>query len=541
MNESDRQRDETVGQSGTVPDSEVGQRAAVEVAGVTLGLPHLFGIVTIAAVLVRLAFVTDVPMSWDSVQYILGVLHFDIPNHEPHPPGYFLYIMLARALAGTGLQPHTALVAISVAAGALTAGIVAVWSARVMGMQAGWLAALIVILSPSAMYFSTRGDTYAMSGLFSALVGYLCWRVMTNDDEPLWPSAVALAIAGGIRPTDAAFLFPLWLWCAWKKGGGKVAANIAIMGLITAAWLLPMLAMTGGLARYRQASGELSRWVFTMIPLKNPGYLGEYALMFLGAVAYLMGGTWPAVLLTRAADFVESRHGRVTIFFALWTLPALVFFITIHLGQSGYLMLQLPAAALLVTSGVTGIQRRLGKNRLPLFIGAVVVINGMLIFTRVHRPAQGAEMIMDQARRVLATFDSQDTAVIAPLPAFSDPDSKREAPVWSAFGFRRVMYAAPHLRAYVFPLEAPEHVGGGPNFGHRMKSSHLPAPVTLEGVANLLVLDSSLLEYLPEGAQHETLMQRGRAEIYRVTVSPQSPVILGPGTALDFQPSTEPR
>ena len=32
----------------------------------------------------------------DSVNFALGMLRFDPAGHQPHPPGYFLYICLAR-------------------------------------------------------------------------------------------------------------------------------------------------------------------------------------------------------------------------------------------------------------------------------------------------------------------------------------------------------------------------------------------------------------------------------------------------------------
>src|SRR5215831_2233873 len=33
----------------------------------------------------------------DSVNFALGVEHFDVGSHQPHPPGYPVYIALAKA------------------------------------------------------------------------------------------------------------------------------------------------------------------------------------------------------------------------------------------------------------------------------------------------------------------------------------------------------------------------------------------------------------------------------------------------------------
>lgn len=34
---------------------------------------------------------------WDSAQYALGILRFDVLQHRPHPPGYPLWIVLLKA------------------------------------------------------------------------------------------------------------------------------------------------------------------------------------------------------------------------------------------------------------------------------------------------------------------------------------------------------------------------------------------------------------------------------------------------------------
>src|SRR5438876_1235260 len=49
----------------------------------------------------------------DSVNFALGMRRFDPAAHQPHPPGYFLYVYLARLVNRLFPDPNTALVAIS--------------------------------------------------------------------------------------------------------------------------------------------------------------------------------------------------------------------------------------------------------------------------------------------------------------------------------------------------------------------------------------------------------------------------------------------
>src|SRR5260370_37416520 len=36
--------------------------------------------------------------NWDAVQFALALHEFDIAKHQPHPPGYLLYVALGRLL-----------------------------------------------------------------------------------------------------------------------------------------------------------------------------------------------------------------------------------------------------------------------------------------------------------------------------------------------------------------------------------------------------------------------------------------------------------
>src|SRR3954453_11297142 len=50
----------------------------------------------------------------DSVNFALAMGRFDPTVHQPHPPGYFLYIWLARLANTLFNDPNSALVAISI-------------------------------------------------------------------------------------------------------------------------------------------------------------------------------------------------------------------------------------------------------------------------------------------------------------------------------------------------------------------------------------------------------------------------------------------
>jgi hypothetical protein len=75
----------------------------------------------VVCVLVRLPFVSRRLWDHDSVQFALGVEHYDLAAHHPHPAGYPLYIALLKVLAACGLEPVSAMVLVTLVASALGA------------------------------------------------------------------------------------------------------------------------------------------------------------------------------------------------------------------------------------------------------------------------------------------------------------------------------------------------------------------------------------------------------------------------------------
>ena len=72
-------------------------------------LAIVFGLV----VLSRLPFHTQGVESFDAVNYMLAIDHFDMRLGQPQPPGYILYILIARVANALTGDPHRALLLVS--------------------------------------------------------------------------------------------------------------------------------------------------------------------------------------------------------------------------------------------------------------------------------------------------------------------------------------------------------------------------------------------------------------------------------------------
>ncbi len=461
--------------------------------------------VGLLALLVRLPFLTSIPPTWDSVQYVLGVLHYDLELHQPHPPGYILYVCAAKALHALGLSPYAALLALSLVAGAAMAALLSWWAARLGGTAAALAAGGLTIASPLAWNYATVGDTYALSGCLSAVVGYLCWRLYREEAQSPLPPAAALGLAGGLRPTDALFLLPLWLYCIGKRGWKATLIGSVTFGLVSLAWFLPLLAIVGGLGRYLDLSHRLGRGVWEISPLAGGAarlshYLGALGV---GALGLLFVG-W---LFVPAAG--QTDLGRARGFLLLWLAPATIFYVVVHLGTPGYMMILAPPLLLLAGLGLGRVLQAGPAARGLALFAVVLALNGFFLHQTILKAQQAQAAHFQEIVAACRPYAGPETVVLTTPGRTGRPHA--ELP------YRAAMYLLPDCRVFLFPLVEPGAPGGLPNAGYRMQSAIERPPLRLRGLRHLLV-GPSHLRYLPPGADFRQVVANPQAEIFLVEV-----------------------
>ena len=138
-----------------------------------LGIRH-YAIAATLALTFLVAHLPYLPSSLedlDSINFALGLRHFDVANHQPHPPGYPIYIALgnlAHAFIPTEAQ---ALAIIGVLAGALGAfALVAFFGRLDQEPRSGTslLATLLTITAPCSWFTAAR-PLSDMAGLTAAV------------------------------------------------------------------------------------------------------------------------------------------------------------------------------------------------------------------------------------------------------------------------------------------------------------------------------------------------------------------------------------
>ena len=312
-----------------------------------------YGICAIA--LTRIPFRSLLPYDIDSVNFALAVGRFDPAAHQPHPPGYYLYVLLARLLNRIVPDPNAALVAISVTASCAAGWTIYVLTREWFGRPAARISMLLFLASPLGWFHGIVGLTYMPEAFFSALVGILCWRACAGQLRSAVPAAMVLGLAAGFRPSAALLLGPLLLWTLWQVSPRWRWRSMIAASLVMLAWIVPMAIEAGGYRRYLDAFRHLWMTVPGKRTVIESGWLAVARFLTIGWIFVLFFGAVVLLLFVKGGK-PSIVPPRWRMFVILWTAPGLLFFIFVFLNyiNSGYLLILTPPAFAWMASRIEG-------------------------------------------------------------------------------------------------------------------------------------------------------------------------------------------
>lgn len=151
-------------------------------------LPLSLFLITVAS---RIPFTSKLLYHWDSVQFALALEKYDITTHQPHPPGYFLYVMLGRLLNLFIIDANTVFVTISIIFSGLTVVAIYYLANEMYNRKTGVIAAAIAITSPNLWFHGEVALTYIVEAFFSTVIAYLCWKIYTGEHHHLINSSLS--------------------------------------------------------------------------------------------------------------------------------------------------------------------------------------------------------------------------------------------------------------------------------------------------------------------------------------------------------------
>jgi hypothetical protein len=376
----------------------------------------------LAVLMLHTPFRTRYAFLWDSVEFIEGMRAYSVVLGQPHPPGYFLYVMAGRLVNVFVGNPNASLVGISLVAGSGLSGVMYLLGTAMFGRRVGVMAALVMLTSPLVNFYSCVALTYVLDAVLICALVLWCWRALQRSVN--WGDAVGLgamlAVIAGVRQQSLFGLsVPVFytLWQSKSRRGWKVIAGLLACGVVLAIWLPAMFRMTGGWSAYSGALRQTARF-HGHKTLAGGGWNAlSWNLFFSGL--YCLNGMMLGVI---GLPFAFRRGGGGPAFrlLALWILP--VFLLAVAVGYSeapGHVFTYLPCLLLLCGVG-------LARLRTGTAVAVAVCAFNLFVFFAWPRAWDGAlwgtiptaralgehdELMARTIRIVRERYNPQDTII----------------------------------------------------------------------------------------------------------------------------------
>ena len=148
----------------------------------------------------------------DSINFALGVRHFDVAHHQPHPPGYPVFILIAKAVHAVVPSEATALGAGQRRAAARSAcSRLAALFRRLDGgaAPAHWSVAAVVVAMTTPLYWFTAVRPLSDSSGLAAALGVQAMTLAASSARGLAVAGFCAGLAAGLRSQVVWLTVPL--------------------------------------------------------------------------------------------------------------------------------------------------------------------------------------------------------------------------------------------------------------------------------------------------------------------------------------------
>jgi len=250
---------------------------------------------------------------WDPVNFALAIHHFDISQSQPHPPGYLVFVGLAKLLFWFLRDDNLSLTTLAALFSALSAVLIFLLAFYMYGRRTALLASAAWATCPLVWFHGIVSEMYATAGFGSsatALAVLLFWRSPSRL-RAAWVGGV-YALAAGLRPDLLPLLAPLVLFPFLRSAACRrrilYTFCSALVGYAT--WYIPTLASVGGHRNYsRLVAAQFSD------ALKNGSIffgasLIAHVWMFTRLISGLVLGLLPLLVVAPVLYYISQASGR---------------------------------------------------------------------------------------------------------------------------------------------------------------------------------------------------------------------------------------
>ena len=359
-------------------------------------------VLALAFALAHVPFIAQSLEDIDSVNFALGVRDFDVAEHRPHPPGYPIYIALAKVAVavsnvvpggGTSAVEARGLSALSLAGGIAAIFAIYAWLRALAGSNIRALAAAALTASSPLFWYLSVRPMSDVPGLAAAAAALTCltlaWRRQQPDEQGdrrltseqmeasgrmIVLGALLSAVAIGFRSQNAVLTLPLLAGVLLDRIGRGVAgamlgAGVAL-ALGTLLWAVPLVIASGGLNAYLAALGSQAGEDFAGVDMLylNPGDVRLAAFGLLRTLVYpwdsIVLGSVVIGLAALGAVALLLHERRALTAVVLTALPYLAFHLLFH--DTTFVRYALPLVPIVAFLAVAGLEFAARRAALPM-------------------------------------------------------------------------------------------------------------------------------------------------------------------------------
>jgi hypothetical protein len=414
----------------------------------------------------------------DSINFALGVRHFDVARHQPHPPGYPVFIAIAklstRALRAAGVDaaaPRGLAIWSAIAGTATLPALLILFRSLERRNRVAWWATVVTGASPlfwstalrplsdmTGLAFAVAAQALAVSALRplppsggdSGSISQISGTTGLSPGRALVLASLVAGAAIGVRSQTAILTVPLLLYVLTTAGNrvsGRTrvtAVGAFVLGVLW--WAVPLLIASGGPSGYLTAlhtqagedfSGVVMLWTHRTARVAASAVLNTFVWpwgWWLGLVVCALGIIGAARILWRAP--------RSLLVLVIAFGPYAIFHLLFHETETvRYALPLLPAVAYAAMAAI-----ELARSRLVLAGGSAAIAVASLV---VAVPASA--VYAHDGAPVFRLFD--DMAATAhggdPVDTIAMHAVARRAEEWSAPILPARVAKAPHGREWL--------------------------------------------------------------------------------------------
>lgn len=318
------------------------------------------------ATLSRIPFASKYLNTWDSVLFALGMSRYNVIDARPHPPGYPVYIALAKMLHPFFGEENQTLIAISILSTAASAMLLFGFMRQFGNRRSSFAGAFLFLMAPVFLFNGAIATSYPGEAFFTIATAWAAWRVLQSPTPTrLVTLGATYLLSIGFRQSMLFFLTPLVAYALLRNAPWKArlkrTAIAGAAGLATGlAWLIPMVQLSGGFQAYRQATSLQTGLVVFEFTVFNHGkaawldHWNRFQLYIQWEVQHVLWAVLLAIVIAGTSWLLGKRISArmdlpkgTLLFMTIWVLPAIAFYLLIFNGWGngppGYILIVLPA------------------------------------------------------------------------------------------------------------------------------------------------------------------------------------------------------